>query len=39
MKPILTGDAVISGNFTQETAKALSTQLNAGALPVYVNGS
>jgi preprotein translocase subunit SecD len=31
---ILTGDAVISGNFTQETAKALSTQLNAGALPV-----
>lgn len=33
-EPILTGDAVISGNFTQETAKALSTQLNAGALPV-----
>ncbi len=31
---ILTGDAVISGNFTQEEAKALSTQLNAGALPV-----
>lgn len=31
---ILTGDAVISGNFTQESAKALSTQLNAGALPV-----
>lgn len=33
-EPILTGDAVISGNFTQESAKALSTQLNAGALPV-----
>ena len=31
---ILTGDAVISGNFAQEQAKALSTQLNAGALPV-----
>lgn len=33
-EPILTGDAVISGNFTQDSAKALSTQLNAGALPV-----
>jgi len=33
-EPILTGDAVISGSFTQEGAKALSTQLNAGALPV-----
>lgn len=33
-EPILTGDAVISGGFTQESAKALSTQLNAGALPV-----
>lgn len=33
-EPILTGDAVISGSFTQEQAKALSTQLNAGALPV-----
>ncbi len=31
---IPTGDAVISGGFTQEQAKALSTQLNAGALPV-----
>lgn len=31
---ILTGDGVISGSFTQEQAKALSTQLNAGALPV-----
>lgn len=33
-EPILTGDAVISGSFTQESAKALSTQLNAGALPI-----
>ena len=33
-EPILTGDAVISGSFTQATAKALSTQLNAGALPI-----
>ncbi len=31
---ILTGDAVITGNFTIETANQLSTQLNAGALPV-----
>ena len=31
---ILTGDAVITGNFTVETANQLSTQLNAGALPV-----
>lgn len=30
---ILTGNAVISGNFTQDTAKSLSIQLNAGALP------
>lgn len=34
---IITGDAVISGNFTQESAKALSTQLNAGALPVSLS--
>ena len=34
---ILTGDAVISGSFTQEQAKALSTQLNAGALPVNLS--
>jgi preprotein translocase subunit SecD len=34
---ILTGDAVISGGFTQEQAKALSTQLNAGALPVKLS--
>ncbi len=30
------GNAVISGNFTQEAAKTLSLQLNAGALPVPV---
>jgi preprotein translocase subunit SecD len=30
---ILNGDAVISGTFTQEDAKNLSIQLNAGALP------
>ena len=34
---ILTGDAVISGSFTQQSAKALSTQLNAGALPVSLS--
>lgn len=33
-EPILNGNAVITGNFTTETAKALSIQLNAGALPV-----
>ncbi len=33
-QPILTGDAVITGGFDQESAKALSTALNAGALPV-----
>jgi len=31
---ILNGEAVISGGFTDETAKSLSTSLNAGALPV-----
>lgn len=30
---ILNGNGVISGNFTQEAAKNLSIQLNAGALP------
>lgn len=30
---ILNGDAVISGSFTQEGAKNLAIQLNAGALP------
>lgn len=33
---ILGGNAVISGNFTSEQAKALSIQLNAGALPVPI---
>lgn len=33
-EPILNGNAVISGNFTTDTAKKLSIQLNAGALPV-----
>ncbi len=33
-EPILSGDAVINGSFTIETANSLSTQLNAGALPV-----
>lgn len=34
--PILTGEAVISGGFTVDTAKQLSIQLNAGALPVPI---
>jgi len=33
-QPILTGDAVISGGFTTQSANALSNSLNAGALPV-----
>ncbi|PIP74540.1 MAG: protein translocase subunit SecD [Candidatus Levybacteria bacterium CG_4_9_14_3_um_filter_35_16] len=33
-EPILGGNAEISGGFTVETAKALATELNAGALPV-----
>lgn len=33
-EPILTGSAVISGGFSVEQAKQLSTQLNGGALPV-----
>ncbi|MEA3355010.1 MAG: protein translocase subunit SecD [Patescibacteria group bacterium] len=33
---ILNGQAVISGNFTPETASQLSIQLNAGALPVPI---
>ncbi len=32
-QPILSGDGVISGGFTQEAAKNLAIQLNAGALP------
>lgn len=35
-EPITDGTAVISGNFTVETAKALSEQLNEGALPVPI---
>ena len=31
---ILTGNAVITGGFTTDTASQLSTELNAGALPV-----
>ena len=34
---ILSGDAVITGSFTSEEAKALSTQLNAGALPISLS--
>ncbi|MEK9178501.1 MAG: protein translocase subunit SecD [Patescibacteria group bacterium] len=34
---IPSGDAVITGSFTSEEAKALSTQLNAGALPVSLS--
>ncbi len=33
-EPILTGNAVITGNFTIDLAKQLSTELNGGALPV-----
>jgi preprotein translocase subunit SecD len=33
-EPIVAGNAEISGGFTVETANALSTELNAGALPV-----
>jgi len=33
-QPILEGNAVITGGFTSDSAKALTTQLNAGALPV-----
>ncbi len=32
--PILDGQAVITGGFTSEQAKALAVQLNSGALPV-----
>lgn len=34
--PILNGRAIISGSFTLEEAKALSIQLNSGALPVTI---
>ncbi|MDZ7586166.1 MAG: protein translocase subunit SecD [Patescibacteria group bacterium] len=35
-EPILSGQAVISGNFTPESASQLAIQLNAGALPVPI---
>ena len=34
--PILTGQAVITGQFTADEAKQLAIQLNAGALPVPI---
>ena len=36
-EPIIGGNAVITGGFTTEQAKALSIQLNAGALPVSLS--
>jgi len=36
-EPILNGSAVITGNFTTEQAKALTVQLNAGALPISLS--
>ena len=36
-EPILTGQAVISGNFTIQESKLLAQRLNAGALPVPIN--
>lgn len=35
-EPILSGQAVISGNFTADSASQLAIQLNAGALPVPI---
>lgn len=35
-EPILTGKAVISGNFTMQESKLLAQRLNAGALPVPI---
>ena len=35
-EPILNGEAIISGDFDLKEAKALSIQLNAGALPVPI---
>ncbi len=34
---ITTGQAIISGNFTTDQARSLTTQLNAGALPVPIS--
>lgn len=36
-QPILTGDAVITGGFTTQTANEVSRNLNAGALPVSLS--
>ncbi|HEX8993935.1 MAG TPA: protein translocase subunit SecD, partial [Candidatus Paceibacterota bacterium] len=35
-EPITNGTAIISGNFTAQSAKALATNLNLGALPVPI---
>lgn len=35
-EPILTGQAIISGNFTMQESKLLAQRLNAGALPVPI---
>lgn len=35
-EPITNGTAIISGNFTPDSAKALATNLNLGALPVPI---
>ena len=35
-QPILTGDAIISGNFTLEDAKNLAISINSGALPIPI---
>jgi len=35
-EPILDGKAIISGNFTSQSASQLAIQLNAGALPVPI---
>ncbi|HVB77716.1 MAG TPA: protein translocase subunit SecD [Candidatus Nitrosotalea sp.] len=36
-QPITGGQAVISGSFTQQSAKDLATLLNSGSLPVAIN--
>jgi len=36
-QPIVAGNAVISGQFTQEEAKALAIAINSGALPLPIN--
>jgi preprotein translocase subunit SecD len=36
-QPIVGGNAVITGNFTTDTANSLAIQLNAGALPVSLS--